>query len=153
MIDELLARSRIVQEFKAIISTLIYPGLDLWRNKNQRKKNGSKIEKGSLMGGFVATAANPYFFLWWATVGLTLIPKSPKFGLIGLALFVAVHSSCDLGWDLFLSRSAFGAERILRDFAIVDLPRRFYSRFRPITRSQISRGVLKSNEFHKYFTN
>ncbi|NUQ62468.1 MAG: LysE family transporter [Pirellulales bacterium] len=53
--------------------------------------------------GVVLTGANPYFLVWWATVGLTLTNEAVGFGIGALLLFAMVHWLCDLGWLEFLS--------------------------------------------------
>jgi len=53
--------------------------------------------------GLFLTATNPYFLLWWITVGASLILMSEKFGLIGFFIFAVVHWSLDLLWLWFLS--------------------------------------------------
>ncbi|MFO7901956.1 MAG: LysE family transporter [Planctomycetota bacterium] len=61
--------------------------------------------------GVVLTAANPYFLVWWATVGLALTIQAMEFGLLVLGLFVLVHWLCDLSWLEVLSLMGFkGAE-------------------------------------------
>ncbi|KXA94125.1 hypothetical protein AKJ37_07970 [candidate division MSBL1 archaeon SCGC-AAA259I09] len=93
---------------------LIYLGVNILRKRDEGG-SGSDLKRGSLMAGIATTAANPYFFVWWATVGFTLILKSSKFGMIGLVMFASVHLLCDLGWEVFVSRSASGAESVLGD--------------------------------------
>ena len=58
-----------------------------------------------VVAGMLTTAANPYFILWWATVGSVLIIQAIEFSIIGIVLFIIVHESCDLGWDYFVSYS------------------------------------------------
>lgn len=57
--------------------------------------------------GVVLTAANPYFLVWWATVGLTLALQAMEFGLVVLGLFALVHWLCDLSWLEVLSLAGF----------------------------------------------
>ena len=68
-------------------------------------KGGEKEEfkGGSLFAGAAMTALNPYFIMWWLTVGLTLITKSVEFGLVGLILFIVAHEMCDYVWLGFVS--------------------------------------------------
>jgi len=61
--------------------------------------------------GIVLTAANPYFLMWWATVGLVLTGQAMQLGLLALALFVPVHWLCDLGWLEVLSQAGFKGSR------------------------------------------
>jgi threonine/homoserine/homoserine lactone efflux protein len=48
--------------------------------------------------GALATLMNPYFFIWWATVGAALVVKAAAWGLTGLLVFGIVHWSCDIAW-------------------------------------------------------
>ena len=57
--------------------------------------------------GVVLTGANPYFLLWWATVGLALATRATEFGAVALVLFALVHWLCDLGWLETLSLAGF----------------------------------------------
>lgn len=62
---------------------------------------------GPVLSGAGMTALNPYWFLWWLTVGLGLITRAQAFGSARIvALMVAVHLACDLGWGTFLSWAA-----------------------------------------------
>ncbi len=66
-----------------------------------------------LVAGIVTTAANPYLFLWWATVGAALVLGASAFGPIGLLLFALSHWLCDLIWDLFVSVTVFKSKGLL----------------------------------------
>jgi threonine/homoserine/homoserine lactone efflux protein len=57
----------------------------------------------SFVAGIVTTLANPYFFLWWATVGFSLIVMAAAYGVIVIIIFAIVHWSCDLVWDTVVS--------------------------------------------------
>ena len=61
----------------------------------------------SFVTGIVMTGANPYFFLWWATIGIALIITAAEFGIWGLVAFAVVHWSCDLVWEQVVSMSVF----------------------------------------------
>ncbi len=53
--------------------------------------------------GVITTVSNPYWLVWWATIGLALILMVYPFALAGLIAFAVVHWSCDLGWTGFVS--------------------------------------------------
>jgi len=55
----------------------------------------------------VLTGGQPYFLLWWATVGLTLTNHAMEWGVLALGLFALVHWMCDLGWLEVLSFAGF----------------------------------------------
>jgi threonine/homoserine/homoserine lactone efflux protein len=64
------------------------------------------------VAGVLTTGTNPYFLLWWATVGASMIILALGFGLGGLLLFIIVHESCDLGWDWLVSYSVNRSKNI-----------------------------------------
>ncbi len=48
--------------------------------------------------GAVTSISNPYWSLWWATIGLTYITQSLDKGYLGLAAFFTGHISADFLW-------------------------------------------------------
>ncbi len=81
---------------------LLYMGINMLRTRVQDGRvQGSKLRP--FTAGMVLTAANPYFLVWWATVGASLIGVAAGYGLIMLPLFAVVHLSCDLGYLEFVS--------------------------------------------------
>jgi threonine/homoserine/homoserine lactone efflux protein len=62
-----------------------------------------------LAAGAILTAGNPYFLVWWATVGAALISRSMELGAIVFPLLAITHWLCDLVWLYFLSIVAWRA--------------------------------------------
>lgn len=48
--------------------------------------------------GIMATLSNPYWFIWWATVGLAFIVQSKEFGWVGPVVFYFGHILSDFVW-------------------------------------------------------
>ncbi|MEK6711538.1 MAG: LysE family transporter [Nitrospinota bacterium] len=64
-------------------------------------------EGGTLLAGAALTLFNPYWLLWWLTVGAGLIARAQALGRAGaLAAMTALHLACDFAWGLFLSWAA-----------------------------------------------
>lgn len=83
---------------------LVLMGISLLSSVFAKDESSSTTVEGHpLITGIVLTAANPYFLLWWATVGLTLAMEAMAWGLAFLGLFAVVHWLCDLIWLDFLS--------------------------------------------------
>jgi threonine/homoserine/homoserine lactone efflux protein len=84
---------------------LIYMGADLLRSRN-KSIMVCDANKGKIVtSGFIMTAANPYWLIWWATAGAALVAGAVTFGWIMLPLFIIVHVSVDLIWYLAVSYS------------------------------------------------
>jgi len=97
---------------KAIIGLLgglflLKMGLGLLKGIKQTKIDSSKNPHSPLMAGIILSLANPYFLIWWATIGSILIFRSITFGLFGFAIFMVLHWSCDFFWCYFLSALSF----------------------------------------------
>jgi threonine/homoserine/homoserine lactone efflux protein len=67
----------------------------------------------ALLTGFVLTATNPYFLLWWAVGGLLVARNALEFGVTTLLLFVVLHWSLDLIWLTILSLTTFYGASLL----------------------------------------
>lgn len=61
-----------------------------------------KSRKLAVMG-ITATLTNPYWFIWWATIGLSLVVESQSFGWIGPTVFYFGHILSDFVWYTFVS--------------------------------------------------
>lgn len=55
-------------------------------------------QAGLLATGAILTVSNPYWLLWWATVGVTYASLSARLGGLGTAAFVGGHVLSDLAW-------------------------------------------------------
>ncbi len=66
-----------------------------------------------ILAGIILSAGNPYFLLWWATVGLALATQATKWGIWAFALFALAHWSVDLIWLQILSWASFKGSSLL----------------------------------------
>ena len=70
------------------------------------------LSESSLLAGVMLSAGNPYFLIWWATVGSSLVIRSVEYGFVGVLLFGICHWLCDLVWLWLLSLLAYRASSI-----------------------------------------
>jgi len=68
------------------------PTLELATSEN------SKNKINVYLAGVLMSLANPYWIIWWATIGLGYVLHSQKLGFAGVALFFAGHIFGDLVW-------------------------------------------------------
>jgi len=74
----------------------------------------SKAFKGKpVLAGIVLTAGNPYFLLWWATVGLALATQATQWGVWAFGLFALTHWLVDVVWLQALSWASFKGSVLL----------------------------------------
>jgi len=86
---------------------LVFLGLMMLRAIRKAPGEAADLPYNSFVTGIIMTGGNPYFYLWWATIGVALIAIAADFGVYGLLLFAVVHWSCDLVWEQFISMSVF----------------------------------------------
>jgi len=57
-----------------------------------------------IVAGGLVSAANPYFIIWWVTIGLALLFKAhAAFGYAGVIAFALGHFTADFSWYLLVS--------------------------------------------------
>lgn len=66
-----------------------------------------------IAAGLILSAGNPYFLLWWATVGLALAARIAQFGIWVFVVFAVIHLLCDYGWLTTLSWAGFKGASLL----------------------------------------
>lgn len=69
--------------------------------------------------GVITTASNPYYFLWWATLGAALTLNALEFGLVVLIVFSVLHWSIDLGWDFLIGYAVNRSKRFWNQKAYI----------------------------------
>jgi len=72
-----------------------------------------------VISGILISMANPYWSVWWATVGLAWVLQAGRWGAAGVVVFFIGHIMADLGWYSLVSFSiergrAFFTDRIYR---------------------------------------
>jgi threonine/homoserine/homoserine lactone efflux protein len=85
------------------------PSLRLSWEADKKRKNHP------LISGILMSVANPYWIIWWATIGLGYILYSRQFGLWGITFFFAGHILADLAWYSLVSAAVAGGRHFLTD--------------------------------------
>lgn len=70
---------------------------------------------GPVVAGALASLANPYWILWWATLGAGYVAFSRQQGLVGLGTFYLGHVSSDLVWYSLISLAVTTGSRFISD--------------------------------------
>lgn len=90
---------------------LLLMAVGMFRSINGRVDAGTRETRSALYAGMFLSAANPYFLVWWATVGASMVMQAAGFGIAGLVIFMIMHWLCDLGWSWFMSALSFKGGR------------------------------------------
>ncbi len=68
--------------------------------------------RGPVASGFVLSLSNPYWLLWWCTIGLNYAALALQRGPIGLGAFYAGHIASDLVWYSAVSAAVSAGRRV-----------------------------------------
>lgn len=100
-----LFQNTIVEVILSVIGggMIIWLGVSMFRARVKLVQRGEDLPYNAFVTGIVTSVLNPFFLLWWATIGSMLVVKFREFGVIGLVAFIVVHWLCDLVWLSFVS--------------------------------------------------
>ena len=76
-------------------------------------KGGSGLNP--IVAGVLMSAANPYWLIWWLTIGLGYVMFSMKYGWLGVGLFFAGHILADFAWYTLVSGAVSQGRRFISD--------------------------------------
>jgi len=65
----------------------------------------------TVLGGVISSLANPYWTLWWVTIGLGLLTKAYAIGAAALVAFYVGHIVGDLTWYTAVSGALVAGRR------------------------------------------
>jgi threonine/homoserine/homoserine lactone efflux protein len=78
---------------------IVWMGIDLFRVRRKLAKEGKDTSYNAFIAGILMSGLNPFFLVWWATVGsLLLMSFTAAVGTWALPFFIIVHWLCDLVW-------------------------------------------------------
>ncbi len=73
---------------------------------------GTPSPYGPILAGIVLSVSNPFWIIWWVTIGMGFVTQSLQHGLIGLLCFYCGHILSDLAWYSFVSFSVSAGRRL-----------------------------------------
>jgi len=85
---------------------IVWMGFGMFRARTKIVREGKDLPYSAFTAGILMSGLNPFFLLWWATIGSMLIGRikiNPDFSMTWLAVFIIVHWLCDLVWLTFVS--------------------------------------------------
>lgn len=89
--------------------------LQLAGDKQEGENRDEKVTAGlhPVPAGIFVSLSNPYWSLWWATVGLAYITTSMARGTAGLVAFLSGHLLSDLLWYGAVAGAVAGGRRFM----------------------------------------
>lgn len=75
----------------------------------------SAVAANPYFAGFFTSVANPYFWIWWLTVGSAMVIAGLAGGIFLACVFMAGHWCADLGWFTVVSTGISKGKIFLSD--------------------------------------
>ncbi len=70
---------------------------------------------GPVLAGILVSLSNPYWTIWWVTIGLGYITEAWVYGLTGLAFFYTGHILADFTWYGAVSLAVAKGRNLMSD--------------------------------------
>jgi len=86
---------------------IVWLGIGMFRARKKVVSQGKDLPYNSFTAGIIMSASNPFFLLWWATIGWMLISRIVPFGTAGLTALIIAHWLCDLVWLTLVSNVVY----------------------------------------------
>lgn len=106
-------------EFRAIVSILgaasifVFAAIQIRSTLKSDHKTG-KSRYGSLLTGVLLTGLNPFFLVWWFTIGLKIISDAYALWFFwGILIMFGLHIWMDYAWLIFVSAISSKGARLL----------------------------------------
>jgi len=92
---------------------IVWMGVGLLRARKEVAREGKDTTYSAFAAGIIMSGLNPFFLVWWVTVGSLLLMNFLAFSPQGLALFIVVHWLCDLVWLSLVSFTIYRTHSFL----------------------------------------
>ena len=96
-LDKLLKSNR-AQVGISLVGGILLVGMAIQMVMSLKKSQNTEsttLKDSPILAGMILSVSNPYFILWWATIGLALANQARGFGIWAFVLFAFVHWFCD----------------------------------------------------------
>jgi threonine/homoserine/homoserine lactone efflux protein len=94
-----------------MIKDVLQGRVSLESNENN---TGKGINMHPIMAGILVSVSNPFWSVWWATIGLTYLTLALKSGAMGITSFFSGHIMADLLWYSLIAAAIAGGRHFLK---------------------------------------
>ena len=95
--------------------TLLWMAYEAFRSPDNAltEGRGGLMHGSAYVAGIVTSLSNPYWIIWWVTIGLSYIVLSFHYGMKGIVVFYAGHILADFVWYTTVALSFSFMQRFL----------------------------------------
>lgn len=117
IINQPLVTGAIALSGAVILWWLGYDLITSARNSRLNLTGGQAKALPPFWAGIIMSLANPYWLIWWVTLGLGYVLFAYKYGLLGVFIFFIGHFLADLAWYSLVSLAVAQGKRFISDRA------------------------------------
>ena len=111
---EIFPEFRTVVSIFGAVTLFVFAAMQIRIIFQGRKDNIPKLKQGPLVTGIVLSALNPFFILWWLTIGFKLILDAMLiWAFAGILIVFVMHIWMDFAWLGGISYVASKSSRIM----------------------------------------
>lgn len=113
---------RIIIAIVGALGIFAFAGLQIRSLFQKNIQKNLKPSRGPILAGIFLSALNPFFIVWWLTIGLVLISESIQiFGIFGIIVLFLFHIWMDYAWLFTIAAFSSRAKNYLskRNFKII----------------------------------
>jgi threonine/homoserine/homoserine lactone efflux protein len=98
------------------IALIVFGGLTISGSRKATMSN-SPVQSftNPYMAGLITSAANPYFWIWWLSIGSAMVIAGLEGGLVLVGVFMIGHWSADTVWYTLVSTGVSKGTTIFSD--------------------------------------
>lgn len=86
---------------------IFWLGIAMFRARTEVVHQGKDLPYNAFVAGILTSGFNPFFLVWWVTIGSMLVMRFLNFGTTGLIVFIVVHWLCDFAWLSLVSNLVY----------------------------------------------
>ena len=112
----------LVQPVVGLVGGTVLVGMGLVTVRRGRQKvtiptasPGTGGDRKLVLSGILYSIANPYWLIWWITVGMTFLLWSLNLGIAGVASFFTGHILADLAWYALVAFIVATGRKVIND--------------------------------------
>ncbi len=83
--------------------------------KASMRTTSTQTAANPYIAGFITSAANPYFWIWWLSIGSAMVLAGLQGGLVLVGVLMIGHWSADILWLTLVSTSVSRGRTIISD--------------------------------------
>lgn len=89
-----------------------------WKNKIllELKESQNKLKYGAIFEGIIISISNPFWTIWWVTVGATYLVLSLNIGISGISSFYFGHILADFVWYGIIIIALYSGRKFINQY-------------------------------------